>query len=95
MQDNNIEKEREDFVDFVTALDALNELAQSFWDADMPEKACLTEAQLYESSRKILGENHPGTLNAMHNYALGLAKTGRDAEAKEILDRYLEMTVGN
>ena len=82
--------ERKDFEDFITALDAMNELAQSFWDQDEPVRACLTEAQIYESSKKILGEEHPGTLNAMHNYALGLAKTGHDKEAADILNSYLE-----
>ncbi len=82
---------RQDFEDFITALDALNDMAQQMWDAGMNEKACLTDAQIYESSRKILGEAHPGTLKAMHNYALGLAKTGRNEESAEILNKYVDI----
>ena len=85
------EDKRQDFEDFITALDALNDMAQQMWDAKMDEKACLTEAQIYESSRKILGETHPGTLSAMYNYALGLAKTNRNEESAEILNKYLEL----
>lgn len=85
------EDARQDFEDFITALDALNDMAQQMWDAKMDEKACLTEAQIYESSRKILGETHPGTLKAMYNYALGLAKVHRDEESAEILNRYIEL----
>lgn len=81
----------DDFNDFITALDAMNELAESFWEQDEKERACLTEAQIYESSSKILGKEHPGTLNAMHNYALGLAKLGRDEEAAKILNEYFEI----
>lgn len=84
-------KAEQDFDDFIAALDALNELAEAFWDQDEKERACLTEAQIYESSKNILGPKHPGTLNAMHNYALGLAKLGRDKEASEILNEYLEI----
>lgn len=94
MEENkkNIEESKQDFDDFIAALDALNELAEAFWEQDEKERACLTEAQIYESSKKILGPEHPGTLNAMHNYALGLAKTGRDKEASEILNEYLKIT---
>lgn len=87
------ENEKQDFADFITALDALNDMAQQMWDAGMTEKACLTEAQIYESSKKILGETHAGTLNAMHNYALGLAKIGRTEEAQDLLQKYLDLTV--
>lgn len=83
------ENKRQDFEDFITALDALNDMAEQMWDNGMNEKACLTEAQIYESSKKILGETHPGTLKAMYNYALGLAKTGRDKESADILNKYL------
>lgn len=82
---------KQDFEDFITALDALNDMAEQMWENNMDEKACLTEAQIYESSKKILGENHPGTLKAMHNYALGLAKVGRNEEAAEILNRFIEI----
>ena len=88
MEDN---QNKQDFDDFIAALDALNELAESFWDQDEKERACLTEAQIYESSKKILGPKHPGTLNAMHNYALGLARIGRDKEASDILNEYLSV----
>ena len=91
MEDKEKTDIKQDFEDFITALDAMNELAESFWDQDEKERACLTEAQIYESSKKILGPKHPGTLNAMHNYALGLAKTGRDKEAGEILNEYLRI----
>lgn len=86
------EDSRQDFEDFITALDALNDMAQQMWDAGMNEKACLTDAQIYESSKKILGETHPGTLKAMYNYALGLAKTGRNEESADILNEYVELT---
>lgn len=85
------EEKNTDFEDFITALDAMNELAESFWEQNEPVRACLTEAQIYESSKKILGPEHPGTLNAMHNYALGLAKNHRDQEAADILNQYLEI----
>lgn len=86
------EDKKQDFEDFITALDAMNELAEAFWAQDEPLRACLTEAQIYESSKKVLGPTHPGTLNAMHNYALGLAKTGHDKEAADILEQYLDIT---
>lgn len=85
-------EDKQNFEDFITALDAMNELAESFWEQDEPLRACLTEAQIYESSKKVLGPTHPGTLTAMHNYALGLAKTGRDKEASDILEEYLDIT---
>ncbi len=85
------EDARQDFEDFITALDALNDMSEQMWNAGMNEKACLTDAQIYESSRKILGETHPGTLKAMYNYALGLAKTNRNEESAEILNKYVEL----
>ena len=92
MQDKekiDLKKDREDFI---AALDAMNELAESFWEQGEDLRACLTEAQIYESAKKILGPDNEGTLNAMHNYALGLAKTGHDKEAAEILEEYLKLT---
>ena len=85
------EDARQDFLDFVTALDALNDMAEQMWEAGMKEKACLTEAQIYTSSSKILGVRHPATLKAMYNYALGLAKVGRNEESADILNKYLEI----
>lgn len=82
---------KQDFLDFITALDALNEMAEEMWEAGMNEKACLTEAQIYTSSAKILGESHPAALKAMYNYALGLAKTGRNEESAAMLNKYLEI----
>ena len=84
-------QEIEDFKTAVEALDALNELAQSLWEQDEPERACLCEAQIFESSSRLLGKTHEATLNAMHNYALGLAKTGRDEEAGYVLEEYLDI----
>ncbi len=85
------EDAKQDFIDFITALDALNEMSEQMWAAGMNEKACLTDAQIYSSSSKILGETHPATLKAMYNYALALAKTDRREEAAEILNRYVEI----
>ncbi|MCR4675795.1 MAG: tetratricopeptide repeat protein [Sphaerochaetaceae bacterium] len=85
----DLEQDKKDFFD---ALNALNELAEAFWDQHEDERACLTEAQIYESARKILGTDNEDTLKAMHNYALGLAKTGRNEEAAEILNEYLDLT---
>lgn len=87
--------EKEDLKDYLNTLDVMNELAESFWAQNEPVRACLTECQIYESSKKILGEKHECTLNAMHNYALGLAKCGRNEEAAAILNHYLELTSSN
>ncbi len=90
MKDEQIDLEQ-DKKDFIDALNALNELAEAFWEQNEPERACLTECQIYESSRKILGTDNPDTLKATHNYALALAKIGRNEEAAKILNEYLDL----
>ncbi|MCR5760968.1 MAG: tetratricopeptide repeat protein [Sphaerochaetaceae bacterium] len=91
MKDEEVIDLEQDKKDFIDALNALNELAEAFWEQDEKERACLTEAQIYESAKKILGTDNEDTLKAMHNYALGLAKTGRDDEAAKVLNEYLDL----
>lgn len=84
----NLEQDKKDFID---TLNVMNELAESFWDQGEDTRACLTEAQIYESASKILGKENPDTLKAMYNYALGLAKTHHDQEAADLLNEYVEI----
>lgn len=91
MQEEKIDLEQ-DKKDFIDTLNVMNELAESFWEQGEDTRACLTEAQIYESASKILGKENEDTLKAMYNYALGLAKTHHDKEAADLLNEYLEIT---
>src|SRR3954451_23438227 len=54
-----------------------------------PEALRLTE-QVVEARRRTLGEEHPDTLNSMHNLAVYFSEAGRRPEALRLTEQVVE-----
>jgi hypothetical protein len=49
------------------------------------------EVQVMETSRRVLGEEHPDTLTSMNNLALTWKGQGRGAEAMKLMEKCVQL----
>jgi hypothetical protein len=47
--------------------------------------------QVMETSRRVLGEEHPDTLSSMNNLAFALKEQHREGEAFELMAEYVRL----
>jgi hypothetical protein len=59
----------------------MNNLASTFWAQSRYEEAESLNVQVIEIKKKVLGEEHPNTLNTMSNLAHTWEAEGRFADA--------------
>ncbi|CCX34656.1 Similar to Kinesin light chain; acc. no. P46824 [Pyronema omphalodes CBS 100304] len=68
----------------------MNNLALMLWNQGRWVEAEKLQKKVLETSKVILGEDHPDTLTVMNNLALTLRDQGRGDEAEKLQKKVLE-----
>ena len=78
-------------LDNINTLEAMEDLATSYWPNGRLAEALKLQEQVLALSRKVLGPEHPDTLKAMRGLANAYYAVGRDQEAIALLEKACEV----
>ena len=75
-------------------ISVMEDLAKCLRSAAQYEKALKLDENVLCWRRKVLGEKHKDTINSMINLSYDLSKVGRDDEARELKEKWINLTLG-